>query len=97
MKNILNNDIVRRVREEVNDLRKKNNNRDSVPNPERPPLPNAPPAYYHQPPSAPQEKDGYSHTASSTAGYAQPNVYPVLTNTSQERQSQVSKISHVCF
>lgn len=71
----------------MNELRKKNS-RDSESNPDRPPLPTAPPAYYHQPPPVPREKDEYSHTASSTAGYAQTNAYPVLTNSSQERQSQ---------
>jgi hypothetical protein len=82
MKNIFNNQIVRMVRDEVNDLRKKD--KDTRPNEERSSIP----TYYHHPSSTSSTTDSYSHTANSTAGYSQRNAYPTLIN-SQEREKQV--------
>jgi len=86
MKNIFNNQIVRMVRDEVNDLRKKD--KDTKPNQETSSIPSAPPTYYHHPSSTSSTTDSYSHTANSTAGYSQRNAYPTLIN-SQEREKQV--------
>ena len=88
MKSIFNNQIVRTVRDEVNDLRKKN--KDTKPNQEMPPTS---PAYYHHPPSTPSTTDSYSHTANSTAGYAQTNAYPTLTPYNHERDKQVLQLN----
>ncbi|CAF0984397.1 unnamed protein product [Adineta steineri] len=93
MKNIFNNPVVRMVRDEVNDLRKKN--KDTKTDQE---IPSGPPAYYHHPPSTSSSTtttDSYSHTASSTAGYSQTNAYPTLTthnNQERDRQSFLGKI-----
>ncbi|CAF1400811.1 unnamed protein product [Adineta steineri] len=87
MKNIFNNPVVRMVRDEVNDLRKKN--KDTKTDQE---IPAGPPAYCHHPPSTSSSTttttDSYSHTASSTAGYSQTNAYPTLTTHNQERDRQ---------
>jgi hypothetical protein len=88
MKNIFNNQVVRMVRDEVNDLRKKNN--ETNPHQERSSNPSGPPTYYYHPPSSSSSTtDSYSHTANSTAGYSQTNAYPTLTNYNQERGRQV--------
>ncbi|CAF0856884.1 unnamed protein product [Adineta ricciae] len=88
MKSIFNNQIVRMVRDEVSDLRKKNT--DTKPNQE------TQPTFYHCPASATSTTDSYSHTASSTAGYSQTGTYPSLPTEHQhqhrERQSLIGKI-----
>jgi hypothetical protein len=88
MKNIFNNQVVRMVRDEVNELRKKN--KDGTSNQETSSsIPSAPPSYCYHPPSSSSTTDSYSHTANSTAGYSQRNTYPTLAAYNQEREKQV--------
>jgi hypothetical protein len=84
MKNIFNNQVVRMVRDEVNDLRKKTKDTKTDQD-----MSSAPPTYYHHPPSTSSTTDSYSHTANSTAGYSQKSTYPTLTTYNQEREKQV--------
>lgn len=81
MKSIFNNQIVRMVRDEVSDLRKKNTNAK--------PDQAAQPTFYHCPTSGTSTTDSYSHTASSTAGYSQTGTYPSLPTEHQHRERQV--------
>lgn len=88
MKNIFNNQVVKMVRDEVNDLRKKN--KDPKSDQETSPNVSATPTYYHHPSSTSTTTDSYSHTANSTAGYSQTNAYPtLLTNNHREHEKQV--------
>ena len=82
MKNIFNNQVVRRVRDEVNDLRNTSRNTPSM---------SSTSTYYHHSPSNSSKADSYSHSANSTAGYSQTNTYPVLTEYYQERDTPVSE------
>jgi hypothetical protein len=86
MKNIFNNQVVRMVRDEVNDLRSKN--KDTKPNQETSTIPSTSPPYYYHSPMTSSTPDSYSHTANSTAGYSQKNAYPTLTAYNQEREKQ---------
>lgn len=91
MKSIFNNQVVRMVRDEVNDLRKKP--KDSQTHQESSSSSNlsTTPTYYHHPPSnsTTTTTDSYSHTAGSTAGYSQASTYPKLTTHNPEPEKQV--------
>lgn len=45
--------------------------------------------FCHLPPSAPTPIDPYSHTASSTAGFAQSGAYPTLASYNRPQPVQV--------
>lgn len=71
--------MVQKVRDEVNDLRKKPRGSSTVPQAASQPY------YQHYSPSNSSEPYSYSHTATSTAGYSQTNTYPRLTEYREER------------
>ncbi|CAF0922763.1 unnamed protein product [Rotaria sordida] len=90
MKNIFSNQAIRMVRDEINDLSKKNKGTKTE-QVTSSGLASSP-AYYHHPPSSSSSSSSttnpYSHTANSTAGYSQRNAYPTLTEYNQEHEKK---------
>jgi hypothetical protein len=89
MRSIFNNSVTRIVRDEVNDIRRKN--REMGGN-----LSSTSGTYNQYPPSTSSTADSYSHTANSTAGYSQSRAYPTLTNFNQDRDRSVRN-HELCF
>lgn len=77
---------VQKMRDGVNDLRQKKED----PQTQTPTSPSsAVPLYCHLPPPAPTPFDPYSHTANSTAGFAQTGAYPTLASYNRPQVGQV--------
>lgn len=89
MKSLLYSQAVRKVRDEVNDLVRGNtDSRNAQASSSRS---TGNPQYYHQSPANSSTVNPYSHTASSTAGYAQSNTYPKLPEQHSNREGKVFK------
>ena len=81
------NDQVQKMRDGVNDLR--NKNKEPQPNPQVSSVSSKSPVYYYHPPPTSSPIDPYSHTANSTAGFAQTNAYPTLATSKPQAEKQV--------